>query len=305
MKIVIAGGSGFLGSALLRKLVEARHSVVLLSRAPDSVRSKLPPSVQIEQWDAASVGAWAAHIQQADAVINLTGESIAGKRWTAKQKDRILSSRINSTRAIVEAIGKAAKKPKALVNQSAVGYYGNIEYGEVTEDHPRGLDFLSDVAEEWEKEALKAEAFGVRVVLPRTGIVLDKSAGALQKLLVPFKLFFGGPLGSGNQWFPWIHLQDEIGALIFAAENQNLSGPVNLAAPDSVTMKQFCQALGKAMNRPSWAPVPGIVLKTVLGEMADSLLLHGQRAIPRKLMDSGYKFRFPKLPEALADIFRA
>jgi hypothetical protein len=302
MKIVIAGGSGFLGSALLRKLVEARHSVILLSRAPDSVRTKLPPSVQIEQWDAASVGGWAAHIEQADAVINLTGESIAGKRWTAKQKARILSSRINSTRAIVEAIGKAPKKPKALVNQSAVGYYGNVVYGEVTEDHPRGLDFLSDVAEKWEKEALKAEAFGVRVVLPRTGIVLDKSAGALQKMLVPFKLYFGGPLGSGHQWFPWIHLEDEIGALIFAAENHNLRGPVNFAASDSVTMKQFCQALGKAMNRPSWAPVPGFALKILLGEMAESLLLGGQKIVPAKLLEAGYKFHFPKLDEALQNI---
>ncbi len=304
MKIVIAGGSGFLGSALLRKLVEIRHSVILLSRAPDSVRSKLPPSVQIEQWDAASVGGWAAHVEQADAVINLTGESIAGKRWTTKQKGRILSSRINSTRAIVEAIGKATKKPMALVNQSAVGYYGNVEYGEVTEDHLRGLDFLSDVAEKWEKEALKAEAFGVRVVLPRTGIVLDKSAGALQKMLVPFKLYFGGPLGSGHQWFPWIHLEDEIGALIFAAENHNLRGPVNLAAPESVTMKQFCQALGKAVKRPSWAPVPGIALKILLGEMAGSLLLGGQKIVPAKLLEAGYKFHFPKLDEALHNILR-
>ncbi len=304
MKIVVAGGSGFLGKALLKKLIEANHSVALLSRNPRAAQSNVPSSVQVEQWDAKSVGNWAQRIDGADAVINLTGESIGGKRWTAKQKEMILSSRIDSTRAVVEAIRQATLKPKLLINQSAVGYYGNVEVGNVTEDHPRGTDFLGEVASRWEVEARKAESLGVRVVTPRTGIVLDKNGGALQKLLLPFNLFIGGPLGSGRQWFPWIHLEDEINAFLFALENPKLSGPVNLAAPESVTMKQFCTALGKAMHRPSWAPVPGFVLKILLGEMAGPLLLGGQKVVPEKLSEAGYKFRFPKLEEALSDILK-
>lgn len=304
MKIVVAGGTGFLGKALLKKLVEANHSVVLLSRNANAARGNVPSSVQIELWDAKSVGNWAKWVDGADAVINLTGESIGGKRWSVKQKEIILSSRIDSTRTVVEAIRQAKLKPKVLINQSAVGYYGNVEVGNVTEDHPKGVDFLAHVASCWEEEARKAESLGVRVVTPRTGIVLDKNGGALQKLLLPYNLFIGGPLGSGRQWFPWIHLEDEIGAFLFALENPKLSGPVNLAAPQSVTMKEFCTALGKAMHRPSWAPVPGFVLKILLGEMAGPLLLGGQKVVPKKLSEAGYKFRFPKLEEALQDIFK-
>lgn len=304
MKIVIAGGSGFLGRMLIERLTESNHSVVVLSRNPKTVKHTLP-KVEVESWDAASLGTWTQRVDGADAVINLTGESIAGKRWSKKQKDLISSSRVSSTRALVEAIDRAKKRPAILVNASAVGFYGDVPDGDVTEDHPKGNDFLADVCGRWEFEAKTAEKYGVRVVLLRTGIVLDKNGGALQKLLLPFNLFIGGPLGSGKQWFPWIHLEDEVGAIAFALENKSLSGSINLAAPDPVTMRQFCSALGKAMHRPSWAPVPGFVLKAILGEMADSLLLGGQRAIPRKLLESGYKFRFPNLPEALADIYRA
>jgi uncharacterized protein (TIGR01777 family) len=191
-----------------------------------------------------------------------------------------------------------------LINQSAVGYYGNVPVLPVEEDHPAGNDFLSYVCTQWEGEARKAEELGVRVVLPRTGIVLAARGGALPRMLLPFKLFIGGPLGSGTQWFPWIHLDDEIGALIVALENDQLSGPVNLAAPESVTMKQFCTALGNALHRPSWVPVPGVVLKIALGEMAGPLLLGGQRVIPRKLQEAGYSFKFPKLDDALRDVVK-
>jgi len=302
MKIVVAGGSGFLGKALLKKLSQAGNSVILLTRNPDAVAPTIPPSIQIAPWDASTIGHWATSIDGADAVINLTGESIGGKRWTTKQKEVLLSSRIDSTKAIVEAIRQASKKPNVLVNQSAVGYYGNVPEVDVEEDHPPGNDYLSYVARKWEEEARKAESLGVRVVLPRTGVVLDSRGGALPRLLLPFNLYIGGPLGSGKQWFPWIHLEDEITALVYAIENEKLAGPVNLAAPGHVTMKQFCSALGNAMHRPSWAPVPGFMLRILLGEMAGSLLLGGQKVIPEKLLETGYKFRFPKLDEALADV---
>lgn len=303
MKFLIAGGSGFLGRALMTKLLQLNHQVLVLSRNPDATRAKLPSSVQIEPWDAAGAGNWIRFVETSDVIVNLTGESIGAKRWTTQQKNLIFSSRINSTRALVEAISKASTKPRALVNQSAVGYYGNIEFGEVTEDHPAGTDFLADVAEAWEKEALKAEQFGVRVVLPRTGVVLDRNNGALPKMLLPFKLFLGGPLGSGRQWFPWIHIEDEVRALIFLGESEGIRGPVNLTAPESVTMEQFCAALAKTIHRPSWMPVPGFVLKLILGEMAGPLLLNGQKATPRKLLESGFEFLFPHIDVALRDLF--
>lgn len=301
MKVVIAGGSGFLGRILTERLTRSNHSVVVLSRNPETVRNAFTKA-EVESWDAASLGTWAKRIDGADAVVNLTGESIAGKRWSRMQKDLISDSRVSSTRAIVGAIQGAKERPHVLVNASAVGFYGDVPDGEVTEDHQKGNDFLADVCTRWEFEAQTAEKYGVRVVLPRTGIVLEKNGGALQKLLLPFNLFVGGPLGGGKQWFPWIHLQDEIGAIVFALENKNISGPVNLAAPDPVTMREFCSALGKAMQRPSWAPVPGIALKILLGEMAGPLLLGGQKVVPTKLLGTGYKFLFPKLEEALRNI---
>lgn len=304
MKIILAGATGFIGQRLIKKLREGNHSLVLLSRNASTARQRYGSSLQVEQWDARTLGDWAQHLDGSDAVINLAGESIGGKRWSQAQKQKILSSRIDATNAIVEALGKANKKPQVLVNASAVGYYGDVPEGNVTEEHPPGNDFLAKTCGRWEQAALAAEQFGIRVVCIRTGIVLDKNGGALKKLLLPFKLFAGGPLGSGKQWFPWIHIEDEIGAILFALENQKLSGPVNLAAPESVNMKQFCSALGRAMHRPSWAPVPGFVLKIALGEMAESLLLGGQRVIPTKLSEAGYKFRFPELNAALRDVLK-
>jgi len=304
MNVLIAGGSGFLGKALATRLLEAGHTVSILSRNPSATRQSFPDRVAVEQWDARTVGSWIRLVEGADAVVNLTGESIGAKRWTQTQKERILSSRIDSTRAIVEALRQANRRPRVLVNQSAVGYYGNVPFVPVEEDHPPGNDFLAHVAVQWETEARKATDLGVRVVIPRTGVVLSAQGGALPRLLPPFRFFIGGPLGSGSQWFPWIHLDDEIGAMMFVVEKETIEGAVNFAAPGSVTMKEFCAALGKVLHRPSWAPVPGFVLKLILGEMAGPLLLHGQRVVPRKLLDAGYAFRFPTVYEALQDILK-
>jgi len=300
MKIIVGGGSGLIGSALIKELALQKHSVVLLSRNPDRVR--IAGSIQVVRWDSSTVGDWVDIFDGADAVINLTGEPIAGRRWTSAQKHKILSSRNDSTRAIVSAIEQAKRKPSVLMNASAVGYYGNVPEGIVEEDHPRGSGFLSDVCEQWEKDALRAQEFGVRVVLLRTGIVLEKNGGALQKLLLPFKLFVGGTLGSGKQWFPWIHLQDEVSAILYALQNEQIIGAVNLSAPEPVRMAEFCNMLGKILYRPSWLPVPEFVLRLILGEMAKPLLFDGQRAIPKKLVDAGFKFQFPNLESALREI---
>jgi uncharacterized protein len=306
MNIVIAGGTGYIGAELVKRLLEANHSVVLLARNPANVPAVLSrylnSSLSIMQWDGATPGDWQKSIDSADAVINLAGESIAAKRWTTLQKTKLLDSRINPTRLIVKAIANAKKKPKVLINASAVGFYGGSVPGDITESAPPGKGFLADLCREWENEAKKVEAYGVRLVLLRTGIVIGRNGGALEKMLLPFKLFAGGPIGSGKQWMPWIHLEDEIGIILFALEHGSLAGPINVSAPLPVTMGDFAVALGRAVHRPSWAPVPGFVLKIALGEMA-GMLLGGQKAIPAKLLEHGFVFRYPSLDAALSEIF--
>ncbi len=298
MKIIIAGGTGFIGTELIRQ-ISGNHQLIVLTRNPGTKAQS--GSVEFVEWDGTPDGSWTRHVDGADAVINFAGVTIAGKRWTKTQKKKILGSRINATKAIVEAVGNAKNKPSVLVNISAVGYYGNIEEGDVTEQHSSGDDFLAYVCRQWEQEALVAEKRGVRVVLPRLGVVLGKNGGALQKLLLPFRMFVGGPLGSGKQWFPWIHIDDVIGIIMYAIENKNVSGPINAATPEAVRMKEFCATLGKVLHRPSWAPVPAFALKLILGEMA-MMLLTGQKVIPQKILNAGYQFKHPRLSEALQSI---
>jgi uncharacterized protein (TIGR01777 family) len=302
LRVVVAGGSGFIGRKLISGLLQEHHEVTLISRTPEKTGNFFP-GVQVRFWDAKNETALTGILDGADAVINLTGESLASKRWTQIQKERILGSRIESTQAIIGAIKHSQRKPLVLLNASAVGYYGNVPEGEVTESAPQGTGFLADVCSLWEAEALKVQEFGVRVVLLRTGIVLDKQGGALQNILRPFRFFIGGPLGSGRQWFPWIHLQDEVSAILFAMEHEHITGSLNLAAPESVRMTDFCRILGRILHRPSWMHTPSWILKLVLGEMAEPLLLHGQKMISQKLIDAGFKFRFPKLEDALKDLF--
>jgi uncharacterized protein (TIGR01777 family) len=301
VKIIVTGGTGFIGKPLVQRLVEANHRVVLLTRHAKRLGEFGGQVVVAEKWDGKTVGTWSSHFEGADAVINLAGEPIAAKRWTARQKRQIRKSRMDATRAVVEAMKKAAKKPRVLVNGSAVGYYGHVEDGDVTETHPKGVGFLPDLCVEWEKEARTAESFGVRVVMLRTGIVLEKDGGALAKMILPFKLFLGGPIASGLQWFPWVHREDVVRIVVFALEDPNLSGPVNVAAPESVNMKQFCACLGKVLGRPSWMPVPVFALRLAFGELSETLFT-GQRMVPSKLLQSGFSFRFPQLESGLSDI---
>lgn len=297
MRIVLTGGTGFIGSLLIPRLAKEGHHTVVLTRRVGAIRLT-SPLVESERWDGINPGPWANRLERADAVINLAGENIADRRWTKARKRALLNSRIQSTRAIVDAIRRATKKPAVLINASAVGYYGNVETGDVTETSSRGNDFLAELCASWEQEARAAEQYGVRVAMTRFGVILDKEGGALKKLLPPFRVFAGGWLGSGRQWFPWVHRDDVTGIILFCLENRTISGPVNVAAPEPVTMKEFCRTLGKVMRRPCWAPVPGFVLRAGLGELAD-MLLTGQRVVPGKILASGYRFYHPSLARAL------
>jgi hypothetical protein len=299
MNVVVAGGTGFIGASLVGLLRGEGHDVVVLTRNPE----KYPPvrDVQRVRWDGAGQGDWSAHVRNADAVVNLAGESIGGGRWTASRKRRIVDSRISATRALVEAIRAGEKKPSLFISASAVGYYGSVESGDVTEEHVPGSGFLADLCLRWEQEARAVSELGVRLVILRTGVVLGEKGGALQRMLLPFRFFVGGPIGSGRQWFPWVHRDDVAAVILFALGKGALSGPVNLVAPESIDMKGFCEALGSALSRPSWLPVPAFALRAVLGEMS-GMIITGQRVVPSKLLALGYPFRYPALGPALASV---
>jgi uncharacterized protein len=299
MKIVITGASGLIGSALVAKLSQQHHSLVLLTRKPRR-ESGLEKKTWLV-WQPGQAGPWEQEINGADGIINLAGEPIAEQRWTGAQKDRLRDSRIDGTRSLVNAIASATVKPKFLISSSAVGFYGDGGDERLTERSKAGDDFLSRLCVDWEAEAHKAEALGVRVVLLRTGIVLAKGKGALKKMVPPFKMFAGGPLGSGRQWMPWIHIDDEIGLIQFLMENHSARGAFNGTAPNPVTMAEFAKTLGAVLNRPSWAKVPASILALMVGEMAD-MLLGGQRAIPEAALKLGYKFKYQKLGQALESL---
>jgi uncharacterized protein (TIGR01777 family) len=304
MKLIIAGGTGFIGSRLCNQLDRQGHSLTILTRSVSAADSPNKTTILCQP---GSPGTWERNLEEAidgaDGVINLAGEPIAGKRWSEAQKKKLRKSRIDTTRALATAIGKAKKKPALLLNASAVGYYGPRGNEVITEESGPGGDFLAGLCSDWENEAKRAESYGVRVIRLRTGIVLGKGGGALAKMVPPFKLFIGGPLGSGKQWMPWIHLEDEIGMIQFLMENSNAHGAVNACAPNPVTMKEFCRTLGSVLNRPCWAPVPAFALRLLLGEMAE-MLLTGQRAVPAAAERLGYRFRHPELREALENILR-
>jgi uncharacterized protein len=302
MRIVIAGGSGFLGEALCTSFSQEGHHVTILTRGAGGVSPT--PRVRLVQWVAnGGTGPWASEIDGADAVINLAGESIASTRWSNEHKQRIEDSRLRATRSLVKAINTTKSPPPVFISGSAVGYYGPHGDEPVTEDTPAGLDFLARVCVKWEVEAARASSKRVRVIGLRTGLVLDKNGGALPRMLLPFKLFAGGRVGSGRQYWPWIHLDDWVELVRWTIVTAGLSGPVNATAPNPVTNTDFAHHLGSALTRPAWLPVPEFALRIVLGEMADALLLSGQRALPAKAQGLWFTFRYPQLHDALRAIF--
>jgi uncharacterized protein (TIGR01777 family) len=301
MKIAIIGGSGFIGRRLISRLHLEGDEVVLFSRNPERAGSILP-GVCTELWHPENMSNLVNVLGKTDAIINLAGESIAAGRWTDGRKQKIRSSRLDATGIVIKALERSGKKPFVLINASAVGFYGNVPDGDVTESFPKGKDFLADLCSEWEFEALKGENLGLRVALLRTGIVLDKNEGALPKFITAFRSFAGGSPGSGKQWIPWIHIRDLTDAVTFILRNKNINGPVNICAPKPVDMYEFCKTLGRIIKRPVWFNIPPVVLKIALGEMAGPLLIQGQKAVPAKLIAFGFEFRFRDLEGALRDI---
>jgi uncharacterized protein len=301
VKIVIAGGTGFLGRPLSERLAGERNDLVILTRKPAASVSAGRAVV----WSAdGTLGAWAAEIDGADAVVNLAGESIGGKRWSADRKRKILDSRVSATRSLVDAIAAAAHPPRVFVSGSAVGYYGPLGDEMATEDRAHGSDFLARVCVEWEAEAARAAGARTRVACVRTGLVLERDGGALPQMLPPFRFGLGGPIGSGRQFWPWIHRSDWIDLVRWAIRTDAAAGPINATAPAPVTNAEFARALGRALHRPSFMPAPAFALRLLLGEMADALLLSGQRAIPAKAERLGFGFTYTQLDAALGAIFR-
>ncbi len=306
MRVVITGGTGLIGRALSADLASDGHQVIVLSRSPDRAVG-LPTDVRIERWDARSAEGWAPLADGADAIVNLAGANLAGagflpSRWTAERKQLIRDSRVDAGQAVVAAVELAHEKPGVVIQSSGIGYYGFCGDEPIVEDAPPGEDYLARLAyEDWEPSTAKVEEMGVRRAIIRTAAVLSAQEGALYRLLLPFRLFVGGRMGSGKQWLPWIHLADQARAIRFLIEREEASGPFNLAAPNPVTNAEFARVLGRVMGRPSIIPLPAFAMKLAFGEVA-SVLLEGQRALPRRLLDLGFTFRFPDAEAALRDL---
>jgi len=303
MKIAIAGATGFVGTRLVERLQAEGHEILVLARTPERAAKIFPPaafgSVKIVPYTPLESGDWQAAISGCDGVVNLAGEPIS-ERWTTERKQRIVASRKVGTEKIVEAIAQANPKPAVLVNSSAIGFYGVSETAEFDETSAPGNDFLADVCKQWEAAAEKAKDAGVRLVILRTGIVLG-NGGAIAKMIPPFKLFAGGPIGSGKQWFSWVHREDLVNLIIKALTDASLAGTYNATAPNPVRMEEFCQTLGNAMNRPSWLPVPPIALELLLGDGA-IVVLEGQKVLPKRTLATGFEFQYPQVRGAIDEV---
>ena len=300
MKIAIAGATGFVGSRLVEQLQAQGHQIVVLTRSPQQASTRFPQA-QVVGYNPLQSGEWQESISGCDAVVNLAGEPIAEKRWTPEHKRTILESRQIATQKIVEAIAAASIKPSVLVSASAIGYYGTSETEKFNENSLAGTDFLAEVCSKWEAAAQAVTATGTRLVIVRLGIVLGENGGALGKMLAPFSAFVGGPIGSGKQWFSWVHRDDVVKLIIQAITNTQMQGVYNATAPNPVTMAGFAQTLGTVMNRPSWLPVPNFGLEAMLGEGA-IVVLQGQQVVPTHTLDRGFEFQYPTLQPALKAI---
>ena len=301
MRIVITGGTGLIGQHLALDLVKDHHEVIILSRSPERPHDSPPEGMKIVKWDGQTTEGWLSYADGAKAIVNLAGESLAAGRWTDERKARIMNSRIKAGQAVAQAVEKAARKPEVVIQASAIGYYGPRLEGEFIETSPPGNDFGSQVCIRSEASSASVDQYGVRRVILRTGVVLDAQRGALPPLLMPFRFFVGGPIGSGKQWFSWIHISDEIRAIRFLIENPQASGAYNLCAPGPMTNAQFAKMAGRVLKRPAYLPLPGIFFKLLFGEMS-TVLLDGQKVIPMRLMTDGFTFHFPDAESALRDL---
>ncbi|MFT6371424.1 MAG: hypothetical protein ACJAZT_000151 [Gammaproteobacteria bacterium] len=294
MNLLITGGTGFIGSALCTRLLDEKHSIVVLSRHPEKIKLPIKAVSSLEQLTDDDIF---------NVVINLAGEPIADKRWSDQRKNRIYASRIVTTEALIAYLKKSINKPKLLISGSAIGYYGIDGTDDIIDENSGNDDsFSSELCQKWETAALKAESLGIRTCLLRTGIVLGKNGGALSKMLPPFKMGLGGKIGHGKQWMSWIHLDDLVGIIVYCINNDNLKGPINGTSPNPVINQVFTKTLGLALKRPTIFPMPKAVIKLLMGQMGEELLLVGKRILPQKVLDAGYNFKYKTLEEALKNI---
>jgi len=302
--VIISGATGFIGRPLVLHLAEAGYEVAVLTRHPQKASALFGNGVKAAGWDGRTSEGWLELATRALGIINLAGESIGAGRWTDKKKLEIIRSRIEAGRAVMDALEKASARPKILIQASAVGYYGPRADEELEEMSPAGQGFLAAMTRDWEDSTAGATSLGVRRVVVRSGLVLDRDGGVLPRFLRQFRLFAGGPLGSGKQWLSWIHRRDEVAAIRFLLEREDLAGVFNLTAPGPLTMKGFARTLGWVMKRPAWFPVPAFLLRLLFGQMAEETLLAGQKVLPRALLKAGFRFSYPDLKNALLEILR-
>lgn len=292
MKILITGGTGFIGSALCSLLLKnKKYDVIVLSRHPEKINSGFQCISDLGQLN---------HDIHIDVVVNLAGEPIADKRWSKKQKEKIITSRIDITQKLIHYFERLAQKPELFISGSAVGYYGiGVNNIPLNEEDIGDSSFSTQLCQQWESVARQAEQLGIRTCLLRTGIVLGKGGGALSKMLTPFKMGLGGKIGNGKQWMPWIHISDLLGIILYCIEHDNLNGAINGTAPNPVTNAAFTKTLGKILHRPAFLPLPAIAIKLLMGQMGEELLLNGKKILPEKALQAGYKFQYPHLEKAL------
>jgi len=300
MRTIITGGTGLIGRALADSLVADKHEVIVLTRRPEQVTG-LPKGVQAVGWDGLTADGWAELVEGAGAIVNLAGENIGAGRWTSERKRRIVQSRADAGRAVVQAVQTARHKPSVVIQASGIGFYGPRGDEEITERDGVGSDFQGRVCIDWEGSTAPVEDMRVRRAVIRSGVVLSTRGGALQRMLLPFKLFAGGPLGGGRQWLSWVHIADEVRGIRFLIDHPEASGPFNLCSPNPITNSQFARAAGSVLKRPSFIPTPAWAVRLVFGEMA-SIVLQGQRGVPRRLLEMGFTFRFADLGYALRDL---
>jgi uncharacterized protein (TIGR01777 family) len=307
MRVFVTGGTGFIGGRLVARLLERGDHVALLTRRPEDAKQKWSYPCQIVAGDPVQPGPWQEEIANCDGVVHLAGEGIFNRRWNDEFKEVMRISRVAGTSNVVEALARAPRRadgsPRTLVNASAIGYYGPHGDEELTEDSSPGDDFLAKLCVDWEKAAFLAEKEGVRVVVVRIGVVLEKGGGALAKMLTPFKMFAGGPVGAGRQVMSWIHLDDLVGLMLFALDHPEVKGVLNGTAPKPVTNKEFSKALGRVLGRPSFMPTPRFALRAMLGEVAD-VVTKGLRVLPRRALDAGYRFKYDDVETALRAILQ-
>jgi uncharacterized protein len=301
MKIIIAGGTGNVGIELTKNLIAKGHDVWILTRG--SKKRNIQTQAHLIRWDAMTSKNWGHHVEDTDAIVNLAGETIEAWHWTAKKKKSIVESRIQTGSAIVEAVRNSVHKPKVLLQASGADYYPSDLNGEFSVSSPPGTGFMGYAAVLWEQSTQQVEDMGVRRIVMRCAQVMSPRGGSLAKLILPFKFFVGGSLGSGEQWWTWIHIKDVAAAMVFLIENKNVSGTLNLCAPQPIKMKQFGKILAKVLNRPYWFPVPEFALKLILGEMS-ALVLGSRRIYPDLLQNSGFKFEYPELQQALNSLLK-